>query len=161
LIMPDCLIRWLASGFGAGRVPLAPGLAGSLVGLGYWWLLVATANALVYSLATVAGILLAVWVSGRAARAAGQPDPAWVVIDELAVIPLVLAAGARLGPGEVLLGFVLFRVFDVWKPFPIRRLQSLPGGWGIVADDVLAAVYAWAGRLLVIAAWATWGPVSR
>jgi phosphatidylglycerophosphatase A len=111
--------------------------------------------------------LLGVWSSSRVSEFAGIHDPQYVVIDEvsgmqltlvLAIMPLGLPT--RLVPGDeasvfalysafsllnwkyLLLGFILFRVFDIWKPWPIRRLEKLPGGWGIMADDWMAGVYA-------------------
>jgi len=108
-----------------------------------------------------------VWASGSAARFSGQKDPQFVVIDEVSgqhltyllatVLPVRNAAaqlptfGNYLGltaPHSVLnwkfllAGFILFRVFDIWKPFPARQAESLPGGWGIMADDWIAAIYA-------------------
>jgi phosphatidylglycerophosphatase A len=110
-----------------------------------------------------------VWAAGRVARHSGKHDPQFVVIDEVSGQWLTLMlgnvhafwnhssvehvsyAGAHL-TGAVpsnwkylLLGFILFRGFDIWKPFPVRQLESLPGGWGIMADDWGAAVYAAAG----------------
>ncbi len=139
--MRDRLARLLATGFGAGLVPVAPGTAGSVVGLGYWWLLAQTAPVVYWSV-FVAGLAVAVWSAGATARAMNQSDPSCVVIDECAAMPLTLAGA--IGGWEVALGWVFFRLFDIWKPWPIRQSQRLPGGWGIVADDVLAAAYAWA-----------------
>jgi phosphatidylglycerophosphatase A len=111
--------------------------------------------------------LVGVWSSSRVSDFAGTHDPQYVVIDEvsgmhltlvLAIMPLGLPT--RLVPGDeasvfalysafsllnwkyLLMGFILFRVFDIWKPWPIRRLEKLPGGWGIMADDWMAGVYA-------------------
>ncbi len=111
--------------------------------------------------------LLGVWSSSRAATYAGLKDPQHVVIDEvsgmhltlvLAIMPVGLPTGllpadeasvfglysalSLLNWKYLLLGFVLFRVFDIWKPWPIRRLEKLPGGWGIMADDWMAGIYA-------------------
>jgi len=108
-----------------------------------------------------------VWASGTAARFSGQKDPQFVVIDEVsgqhltyliaALLPVRRAVAQVLMPGDnsgftsphsvlnwkfLLAGFILFRVFDIWKPFPARQAESLPGGWGIMADDWIAAVYA-------------------
>jgi phosphatidylglycerophosphatase A len=133
--MRDRVICFVATGFGAGRIPVAPGTAGSVLGLGYWWLL-AQLPVGIYWAAFVAGVAVAVASAGAAARALQQPDPPSVVIDELAMVPLALAG---LTGWWWAVAFVLFRVFDIWKPWPIRPLQHLPGGWGIVADDLLAA----------------------
>jgi phosphatidylglycerophosphatase A len=111
--------------------------------------------------------LVGVWSSSRAASYASLSDPQYVVIDEvsgmhltliLAIVPLGLpthllpaddasvfalySALSLLNWKYLLLGFILFRVFDIWKPWPIRRLEKLPGGWGIMADDWMAGVYA-------------------
>jgi phosphatidylglycerophosphatase A len=111
--------------------------------------------------------LLGVWSSSRAAAYAGVKDPQHIVIDEvsgmhltlvLAIVPVGLPTGllpadeatvfglysalSLLNWKYLLLGFILFRVFDIWKPWPIRRLEKLPGGWGIMADDWMAGIYA-------------------
>ncbi len=138
--MRDRLIQFLASGFGAGFVPLAPGTAGSLVGVGYWWLLT-RGGAWVYWLVFAVVVLVAVWLSGAAAEIQRRPDPPSVVIDEICAVPLALA-GIGHEWWHVALGFVWFRVFDVWKPPPVREAQAFDGGVGIVLDDLLAAGYA-------------------
>jgi phosphatidylglycerophosphatase A len=136
--MRDRLTRFIATGFGAGLVPFVPGTAGSAVGLGYWWLLTQTPPVVYWSV-FIAGLAVALWSAGVTARMMGQPDPSSVVIDELTAVPLALAGvtGWWWVPA-----FVLFRVFDIWKPWPVCQSQKLPGGWGIVVDDVLAAGYA-------------------
>jgi phosphatidylglycerophosphatase A len=121
----------------------------------------------------VAAILaiVGVWASDRAAEFARLKDPQFVVIDEVSGQHLALLLGAALpifrgapnpyvewlGNGGVslkylLLGFILFRAFDIWKPFPARQAESLPGGWGIMADDWIAGIYAgiglWVARAL-------------
>ena len=125
------------------------------------WLPLACASLLLVFLA-----LAGVWASHRAADYSGLKDPQFVVIDEVAgqhltlVLPLIpvaiphLLAHTDLSVFAVftalslvnwkylLLGFLLFRLFDIWKPYPIKKLESLPGGWGIMADDWLAGVYA-------------------
>jgi phosphatidylglycerophosphatase A len=148
----------LATGFGSGLSPLAPGTAGSIVGLLLAWIL----SAHVPILGSWVGLLmsglavglLGVAVSGPVCRALESEDPGCIVIDEVAG-QIVAAAGAVLAPGAPLwawiAAFVLFRAFDVVKPFGIARLQRLPGGWGIVADDLggglaAAALLALAGR---------------
>lgn len=148
------LAKFLATGFGLGRSPVAPGTVGSLLGMGYWWLLIRSGNPWVYWLIFAAGVILAVWVSGEVAQAMQKQDPPCVVIDEIAALPLALAG---LDPvwWQVALGFVWFRVFDVWKPSPVREAQSFSGGVGIVLDDVLAALYACGITHLIV--WAlTW-----
>jgi phosphatidylglycerophosphatase A len=97
-------------------------------------------------------IAVGVWAAGVEEARVGRHDPSSVVIDEVAgMLVALIAAPAGLGWAGVL--FLLFRVFDVWKPYPIGRLQDLPGGWGIVADDLLAGVYANVLGRLAHAAW--------
>jgi len=155
---------------GIGWIPVAPGTFGSFPGLP---LSLATGAASLW-LAAAAGLRGAGWgtalelaliailvgvgvpVCGRAARLLGSHDPGPVVFDELVAIPLVLAVvppGARSLP---VLGaaFLLFRLFDILKPPPCRQLERLPGGLGIVADDLGAAVLA--GACLAAARWQGW-----
>jgi phosphatidylglycerophosphatase A len=138
--MRDRLIKFLATGFGTGLFPLAPGTAGSAVGVGYWWWLHHSA-AWLYWPVTVAVILFAVWCSGIAADLYRRPDPSCVVIDEICAMPIALA-GLGQHWWQIALGFVWFRIFDVWKPPPVRQAQAFTAGIGIVLDDLLAAGYA-------------------
>lgn len=86
-------------------------------------------------------VLPAVWIAGRAEAALGRKDAPTIVIDEVAGM-LVTLAGVPFSPGAVVAGFVLFRAFDVLKPWPARLIERrLPGGWGVVLDDVAAGVY--------------------
>jgi phosphatidylglycerophosphatase A len=89
--------------------------------------------------------VIGVIVAGRAARYAQIEDPQWVVIDEVSGQLLTYYLFFWLLPlnwKSWLLGFILFRAFDIWKPFPARQLEHLPGGWGIMADDWMAGIYA-------------------
>lgn len=142
---------WLAEGFGVGRIPVAPGTFGSILGLGWCWLLLRVSPTLLhYLIGTLALTLAAVWIGHRAEKALGKEDPGQIVIDEICAIPiaamyLVFTFGSTLRewpawPWWVGI-FVLFRLFDVWKPWPVRQIQVLPRGWGLVLDDVLAALY--------------------
>ncbi len=91
-------------------------------------------------MASIALFVIAVWAADRHASS-DNPDPSEVVIDE--VMGMVVAvAFLPLTPTVLLASFVLFRVFDIAKPFPVRQFEKLPGGWGIVMDDVIAGVYA-------------------
>ncbi|MBI3122050.1 MAG: phosphatidylglycerophosphatase A [candidate division NC10 bacterium] len=132
--------RLVATGAGVGRLPFAPGTAGSLLGAVLCFPLLSLPRP-VYLGATVLLAVLAVWVAGRAASEAGEPDPAHVVIDE--IVGMWVAAIA-LSPSlyDVAAVFLLFRLMDVVKPAPIPRLERLPGGLGIVADDVAAGLLA-------------------
>lgn len=133
------LLAFLALGFGAGRVPVAPGTAGSLLGALLWWPCRG-------SLPLQVG-LLAFWaVAGWFACAEGERrwghDPGPVVVDEIAGQWLALAVAQPAGWPGWLAAFLLFRLFDVWKPGPVDRLQRLPGAWGVLSDDLLAGLFA-------------------
>jgi phosphatidylglycerophosphatase A len=130
----------IATGLGSGYSPIVPGTAGSLVGL----LLFVPVHALptaallaALAAVTVAGIV----ASDHVARLIGIEDPGLVVIDEVAGMWVSLLF-LPFTPMTAAIGFVLFRIFDVVKPFPARRLEDLPGGYGIMCDDLMAGVYA-------------------
>jgi phosphatidylglycerophosphatase A len=130
-----------ATGLGLGYAPLAPGTVGSLAGLalvvacwrlgGPWAVLVGAA------LVTAAGL----WAAGPAEARFGRRDPGVVVIDEVAgqMVALLFASPE---PATLVCGFILFRIFDIWKPQPVRRAERIPGASGIMLDDLLAGVYA-------------------
>lgn len=158
--VPDRLLLLLAQGFGSGRLKPGPGTWGSVVGILWLILLLCASNPLVWAAGTLMGLWLAVPVCGRAEVILGKHDPGSVVLDEIAAMPLVWL-GPLLTPGgqlfaspvapsavafaywpELVGGFVAFRIFDIAKPGPIRRVQHLRGGAGVVADDVLAALAA-------------------
>ena len=157
-------IVWLAQGMGAGRLRPAPGTWGSLVGLAWTLILVSTANPWAYALGTLAAIVAAIPACTIAERALGVHDPSSVVIDEWVSMPLAFGGHAAMwvasGAGlptfatfrgwwpHLVVAFVLFRILDIAKPWPIRALQRLPGGLGIVLDDVGAGMVAAAMHLL-------------
>ena len=137
---------FLATGCGVGFIPKAPGTFGSLAAL----LPVAGLLQLppwLYVLAAVATTLLGVPICGRGARALHATDPGSVVLDEVAGMlwtfsPLALFAGGSLNWQWACAGFLLFRLFDITKPPPVRTVEKFPGGWGIMADDVVAGCIA-------------------
>ena len=144
----------VATGFGSGYSPVAPGTAGSLVGLLLFWPLAGRPPAQVLA-ATAAVVLLGILAAHHAARGLGQKDPSLVVVDEVAGqwVSLLLLPFTF---GTAIAGFFLFRLMDVVKPWPARDLERLPGGLGIVADDLMAGVYA---NLLLRAGLTVW-PVT-
>jgi phosphatidylglycerophosphatase A len=151
--------RALATVGGLGEVLPAPGTTvGSVAGvLLFWGAAAASGRPLAAALAGLVLLVpLAVWSGGAEAARRAQPDPGQVVIDEvagqwLALAVLVAAQPRPLSIGLVAASFVLFRLFDVVKPWPIRRLERLPGGWGILADDLGAGFAAGAVHLAALA----------
>jgi phosphatidylglycerophosphatase A len=139
-------IRILSSGFGSGLAPIAPGTAGTLVGIPICMLCLPI-SWLLRLLVVLALLALSIYVSGRAEEIYGKKDDQRIVIDEIVGFQVTMLPVAITGL-HLFLAFVLFRIFDIWKPFPINRLQDLPGGWGVVADDVAAGIYA--GVLLLL-----------
>jgi phosphatidylglycerophosphatase A len=135
----------IATGAGSGYSPIASGTAGAAVGVLLFWPLSALSLP-VYAATVVGSIGLAIWAAERMCRAWGTEDDGRIVSDEIAgqlmtLLPLV-AVGLAGSIGWVVTGFVLFRVYDVWKPGPVRWLEeNLPGGFGVVMDDVLAGVF--------------------
>jgi phosphatidylglycerophosphatase A len=135
----------VATMFGAGRAPAIPGTFGTLASVPPAVLLARWLPPWGFAIAT--GVLtgVGVWTSGIAARVMERKDPRPVVIDEAAgffVTLLYLPVRGPEGLVTVLLGFILFRLMDVLKPPPARGAEGLPGGWGIVVDDLIAGAYA-------------------
>lgn len=134
------IARAVATWFGCGYWPWGPGTAGSasavLIAWAFQW---APWQA---GLAGVVVLPLAVWASGVEARQSGHKDPCHVVVDEVAGQWIALSGAWVLDWQSCLAAFGLFRLFDIWKPAPVRQLERLPGGVGIMADDVMAGVYA-------------------
>ncbi len=158
---------------GVGYFPIAPGTLGSLVGAGIYlstwdWiydLLEANASQkrlspLYISTPLLASMLLlivlvtmiGIWAASRAERLVRKKDPSMVVIDEVAGQMIALLSVQFWLPTwwSILSAFILFRVFDIWKPYPIRRLESLESGLGIMADDIVAGAYALIVNSLII-----------
>ena len=136
----------IATSLGLGYLPVAPGTWGSLAGIliyaavGFFF----PGNPVWTALpVTVLLALAGVWAAQRAAAHAGKKDPQFVVIDEVSGQHLTyLLSLAPLSWKYMLAGFILFRVFDIWKPFPARQAESLHGGLGVMADDWIAGAYA-------------------
>jgi len=148
---------WIAQGFGVGRIPIAPGTFGSIVGLGWFALLLCLKSWPLFIAGNLVAVALSIWLCGEAEQILKKKDPGSVVLDEIVAIPLCftgwLAAAwwpQHRWPGvdffwkhplESVGVFALFRFFDILKPSPVRESQNFPGGWGVTMDDVLAAVY--------------------
>ena len=153
-------ILWLARGGGLGLLPKAPGTWGSLGGLGWTAVLLLPGNFWIFVSGTLVAAGVSVWMCGRAEELLNQTDPGEIVLDEIIAVPACFIG--LLGPLHfnggnfpviadlihqpaawcwVASGFALFRLFDIWKPPPIRQSQNLSGGWGVTVDELLAAVY--------------------
>jgi phosphatidylglycerophosphatase A len=134
----NALATLVATFFYTGFFPFAPATFATAVFLLCFWL-IPGGEWLAHWAVLVATAVIAIPASTRVERAQGK-DPSCVVIDEVVGIQIALV-GAEPTLAGVLAAFFLFRLFDIWKPFPIHRLQGWSGGWGIVADDALAGVY--------------------
>lgn len=150
---PALVPALIATGFGSGYTPVAPGTAGSAVGLLLWWPL-SSLPPLVQAIAIALVSLVGVFAATHVARAVGLKDPGIVVVDEVVGMWLSLLA-LPFTPITAVVGFLLFRALDVWKPFPARRLEMLPDGWGIVADDLMVGLYA---NVVIRLGLRVWGP---
>jgi phosphatidylglycerophosphatase A len=148
---PGLLLRepavLLASWFGAGLLPYAPGTWGALAALPCGWIVAWLGGPAALTSGAALVFALGCFVSGRAAQALGQKDPGWVVIDEVAAIWAVLGPlDFWVGPLDwcaYMAAFVFFRFFDILKPFPARLIERrVPGALGIMLDDLVASVYA-------------------
>lgn len=155
----EAVILWAAQGFGIGRIPVAPGTWGSLLGAVWLLILLLPGQLWIYAAGLILSTFFSVWVCGCAEKILGRTDPGSVVMDEIIAVPVCFAAwigrqmiqtGHFPSPGSLLesgnlpvfIGLVAaFRFFDIAKPWPVRQSQCLPGGWGITVDDVLAALY--------------------
>jgi phosphatidylglycerophosphatase A len=131
----------IATGCGVGLLPTAPGTWASLAALPLGWLIGVEFGALGILTAAVIAFVAGWWASARVAETSGILDPGFVVIDEIASQLLILAAVPR-DWRFYLAAFLLFRLFDIWKPFPVNWLdRTVKGGFGIMLDDVAAAIY--------------------
>lgn len=157
--LKERLTVWLAQGFGVGRIPFAPGTFGSFVGLIWFLVLLLPNSPLFFALGVLASIFISVWLCGAAEKILNERDPGSIVMDEIIAIPICFGSWLAIlffqkgfwptpefffSEKNALMTsgiFLLFRLFDIAKPWPVRQSQSLPGGWGVTVDDLLAAVY--------------------
>jgi phosphatidylglycerophosphatase A len=142
------LIKLLATGFGSGLVSFAPGTFGTLVGVVICLLCLPLSWPL-RLLTVIALSALSIYVSEQAEKIYNIKDDQRIVIDEIVGLQITMLP-VEISVLHLCVGFVLFRIFDILKPFPINNLQRLPGGWGVVIDDVGAGIYAGAVMLLFI-----------
>ncbi|HEX5081432.1 MAG TPA: phosphatidylglycerophosphatase A [Blastocatellia bacterium] len=160
----DFIAVFIATGFGAGFIPFGPGTWGSIVGLLMVYGLIPAFGAdmvFLQNILIVAGLVFAglgIWASDRAEKIFDRKDASQIVIDEVfgQIISFVFIAPYLAGLGAnwrwwMIAGFGLFRAFDIFKPYPINRLQGLSGGIGVMMDDALAGVYAAVALSLLLA----------
>lgn len=132
----------VATGFGAGLLPWAPGTWGSLAALPCGWAIRSLGGVIALAGASAIAFLVGCWAAGRVARASGEHDPGFIVIDEVAAQWLALLA-VPLDLRWFAAAFLLFRIFDIAKPWPARAIERhVAGGLGIMLDDIVAALYA-------------------
>ena len=135
-------VHFLAFGFGSGLSPFAPGTAGTLAAIPLYLLLVQLPF-WGYVAALLVMSLVGIWICGESSRRLGVHDHGGIVWDEFAGYLLTMLA-APAGWVWIVVGFFLFRLFDIWKPWPIRVVdRDVSGGFGIMFDDILAGIYAW------------------
>ena len=135
----DNIILFIAQGAYSGRAPIAPGTAGTLVGI-LLYLLARDLGGLWYGAVCAAVIGIGTWAAGKAERMFGAKDHSTIVIDEIAgfLVAMLLVPGTW---QYITAAFFLFRAFDIVKPFPLRWLEHLPGGLGVMLDDIGAGIY--------------------
>lgn len=142
--------HFIALGFGSGLAPAAPGTFGTLAGLGLYWLLALVAPPLVIAFLAIPAFFLGVWACERTGRDLGVQDHGAMVWDEIvAFLPLAALASSSLLLQAV--AFALFRLFDIWKPYPIRLVEkNVKGGMGVMVDDLMAGAYAYVAFVLFV-----------
>jgi len=148
----------IATGFGVGKLPVAPGTWAALFALPPGMAMAHVIGWQGLLVVAIAASAIGVWAADEHARRTGVLDPSDCVIDEIAAqwFPLVVLAcnGELFSVGGLAASFLLFRFFDIAKPWPIAPLEHLPGGWGVMADDVAAGVAA--AALVAAMLWAGW-----
>jgi phosphatidylglycerophosphatase A len=137
--MTNSVARVVATWFGCGLAPIAPGTVGAAAAVAISW-------ALGWGFAAnlAGGIVIGaigIWAATTEARRSGRKDPGHIVVDEVAGQWITLAGATTYSWQALLYGFLLFRLFDIWKPPPVRQLERLPDGTGIMMDDLMAGVY--------------------
>lgn len=143
-------IYFIAFGFGSGLMPVAPGTWGTLAALPLY-LLMRDTHWTVYLFLALIAFAVGVWVSDKVSKDLGMHDYKGIVWDEVVGYLLTMFLAPK-GFTWMILGFILFRIFDIWKPQPIRYIdQKVHGGLGIMLDDVVAALPAW--LIMQILAW--------
>lgn len=151
--MKNSIAKLIATFFYVGLIPIGPGTFGTLATIPLFYFL-SFSPLYLYLAITVVIILISVWASSIAEEIFGKTDPGQVVADEVCgfLVTMILVPPTI---SNIFLGFLLFRLFDIAKPYPTRKFESLPGGWGIVMDDVMAGVYSCV-TLHILGRWVFW-----
>lgn len=136
---PPALARIIATMGGAGYFSIAPGTVGSIIGAALYWAAYQGGSRVPVAVFPLIAIV-AIWSAGHAERASGKKDPSEIIVDEV-VGQILCLLGHAPAMGHLIAGLVVFRVLDIWKPF--RWIEKFPGGWGIVADDLMAGGIGW------------------
>jgi phosphatidylglycerophosphatase A len=130
----------IATFFGIGKLPGAPGTWASIAAAFCFYFVL---NQPLFFAAVLVGVyFLGVYTSGRLEEQMGEKDPSCAVIDEVLGMGIAMLFLKMQDRPFIIMAFILFRLFDIWKPYPIQKLEKLPGGWGIMTDDLMAGVYA-------------------
>ncbi len=132
-------IKWIGTGFGSGLVPRFPGSSGTLVGCALWWFM-KDLPLEIYVLLLIIAFPAGAWICSQNEEFFGRKDAPNIVIDEILAFPLAMLLVPP-APLTVLLGYLVFRLFDIVKPYPCKRVEALPRGYGVMADDYVAALY--------------------
>lgn len=133
-------VKWIAVGFGTGLSPIMPGTVGTLIGLPLAWGLMMLPDLWLQAGICLLLTIIAIPICGMAEKIIGGKDPGCIVADEYLTLPITVIG--LTSPWALLSGFILHRIFDITKPPPIKQLQHIHGGFGIVIDDFLAALIA-------------------
>ena len=140
MTLRDKVFVFFATGLGIGFLPFFPGTLGSVLALPLCYLLVPIQPFIAGGIIVII-VLLSMWIAGKAERVLRQKDPGKIVIDEIAGV-MVTFIGVPFDLLNVVVGFLIFRIMDILKPYPARLLEKkLPGGVGVVMDDVVAGLY--------------------
>lgn len=131
---------WVATGFGAGKAPIAPGTVGTLLAIPLFWIL-SVLPPFAYAVVVLVLFLVGGWICQIAEEDLGEHDAPAIVWDEIVGFLITMFLAPE-GWRWLVIGFLLFRLFDIWKPFPIRAMERLEGGFGIMADDAVAGIFA-------------------
>jgi phosphatidylglycerophosphatase A len=149
------LARFVSTAGYVGFLPVAPGTWGSAVGLLILLPLRWHGSEMAEAVTMLALLAVGIWSAGVTGREMGDEDPGPVVIDEV-VGMLITLLWIPVNVTGAVLGFLLFRVFDIIKPFPARQCERLPGGWGVMLDDVMAGIYGQIAMRIAVALLPTW-----